>query len=202
VYVASPGEAFNAVAFDAAIREGRLFDTNGPLIAGFSANGARMGDDVAAPGGRVVVEIAVAAAPWVPVDEVRLLGNGEVLRRWRELPAGVSPPTLRLRERVELTLERDAFLTLEAGAPLDVEAAAWAAGHAGDYAGVVAPGFVPAAFTNPIWVDADADGRFAAPGLPSRSLRAGRVLGALPLGLAVIEIAYFYRTTRRAPARG
>jgi len=102
---------------------------------------------------------------------------------------------------VELTLARDAFLTLEAGAPLDVEAAAWAASHAGDYAGVVAPGFIPTAFTNPIWVDADADGRFAAPGLPPRSLRAGPALLALPLGLAVIAIVHLSRRTRRARAR-
>ena len=202
VYVASPGEAWNEVAFDAAIREGRLFGTNGPLIAEFTANGARMGDDVAAPGGRVVVALAIAAAPWVPVEEVRLLVNGELVRSWRELPAGVSPPPLRLRERVELTLARDAFLTLEAGAPLDVEAAAWAESHAGDYAGVVAPGFVPTAFTNPIWVDADVDGRFAAPGLPPRPLRAGRALVALPLGLAVIAIAQLYRRAKGARARG
>ena len=81
---------------------GRLFGTNGPLIAAFTANGARMGDDVAAPGGRVVVELAIAAAPWVPVEEVRLLANGELVRRWNQLPDGASPPTMRLRERVEL----------------------------------------------------------------------------------------------------
>jgi hypothetical protein len=157
-----------------------------------------MGDDVAASGGRVVVELAVAAAPWVPVDEVRLLANGEVVRRWSQLPEGASPPTLRLRERVELTLERDSFLTLEAGAPLDVDPAAWAASHAGDYTELVARGFVPAAFTNPIWVDADGDGRFAAPGLPRRSLRAGPELAAgAVVALAVIAIA----ARRRARAR-
>ena len=33
----------------------------------------------------------------------------------------------------------------------------------------VLPGFTPIAFGNPIYVDADGDGRFRAPGLPERS---------------------------------
>jgi len=197
VYLGAEGAPWEEAGFDAAIRAGRMFGSNGPLIAAFTANGARMGDDVAAPGGRVTVELAVAAAPWVPVEEVRLLANGEVVRRWSGLPAGASPPTLRLHERVELVLERDSFLTLEAGAPLDAEPAAWAAAHAGDYAEVVARGFVPTAFTNPIWIDADADGRFAAPGLPPRSLRAGPEIAAGSLVLlAVIALAARRRARR------
>jgi hypothetical protein len=181
VYAGSDGAVWDEAAFDDAIRAGRVFGTNGPLVAAFNVNGARMGGDVAAPGGRVVVEIAIAAAPWVPVDEVRLLVNGEVVRRWAELPRGAEPPVLRLRERVDLELAGDAFVTLEAGAPLDAEPAAWAAAHAGDYTKFVAPGFVASAFTNPIWVDADGDGRFAAPGLPSRRLRAGPPLATVAL---------------------
>jgi hypothetical protein len=200
VYLGAEGAAWEEAGFDAAIRAGRVFGSNGPLIAAFTANGGRMGDDVAAPGGRVTVELAVAAAPWVPVEEVRLLANGEVVRRWSQLPEGASPPALRLRERVELVLARDSFLTLEAGAPLDAEPAAWTASHPGDYTQVVARGFVPTAFTNPIWIDADADGRFAAPGLPPRSLRAGPELAAaIMLILAVIAVVTRRRTRRRIP---
>jgi hypothetical protein len=168
VYLGGESGSWGERDFDAAILAGRLFGTNGPLIAAFTANGARVGDDVAAPGGRVVVELAIAAAPWVPVDEVRLLANGELLRSWSQLPRGDAPPVMRLRERVELDLARDSFLTLEAGAPLDAEPAVWSASHPGEYAEVVARGFLPAAFTNPIWIDVDGDGRFAAPGLPPR----------------------------------
>jgi hypothetical protein len=110
-----------------------------------------------------------------------LLANGVVVRRYRQLSEDESPPTIRLRERVELDLERDSFLTLEAGAPLDALPASWAASHAGDYAEVVAPGYLPAAFTNPIWVDADGDGRFASPGLAPRPLWAGLDLAGAQL---------------------
>ena len=201
VYLGAKGEGWDQDGFDAAILAGRLFGTSGPLIAAFTANGARMGDDVAAPDGRVVVELAIAAAPWVPVEEVRLLANGEVVRRWNQLPDGGSPPAIRLQERVELDLERDSFLTLEAGAPLDAAPAAWAASHAGDYADVVARGFVPAAFTNPIWVDADGDGRFASPGLAPRPLRAGLELASAVLAVLAVLAGIALAMRRRAEPR-
>jgi hypothetical protein len=200
VYLDAEPGSWDEAEFDAAVVAGRLFGSNGPLIAAFTANGARIGDEVAAPGGKVTVELAVAAAPWVPVDEVRLLANGELLRSWSPRPGGPSP--LRLRERLELTLERDSFLTLEAGAPLDAEPAAWAAGHPGEYAEVVARGFVPTAFSNPIWVDVDGDGRFAAPGLPPPPLRAGPEHAAgLVVMLAAIALLARRFARRRARAR-
>jgi hypothetical protein len=198
VYLDGERGSWDEEQFDAAVLSGRLFGTNGPLIAAFTANGARIGDEVAAPGGRVVVELAVAAAPWVPVDEVRLLANGELVRFWHELPGGASPPVMRLRERVELTLERDSFLTLEAGAPLDAAPEVWAEGHPGDYAEVVARGFTPAAFSNPIWVDVDGDGRFAAPGLPPPPARAGPQLAA---GLLAGLVAVVFMARRRRRVR-
>jgi hypothetical protein len=164
VYAAGASDgAWDGAAFDAAIREGRLFGSNGPLITGFAVNGGRMGDLVTADAGRVVVELAVAAAPWIPVDEVRLLVNGDVVRRYEVLAAEAAT---RLRRREELRLDADAFVSVEAGAPLAAEPAAWAASHPGVYADVLAPGFVPMAFSNPIWVDVDGNGRFDAPGLP------------------------------------
>ncbi len=105
---------------DEALRAGRSFGTTGPLIARFTANGATAGDTVSAPSGRVLIEYDVVSAPWVPVDEVRLLVNGEVVR----VPHDGTG-------KIELTLSRDAFVTLEAGAPLDAERATWIATHRG-----------------------------------------------------------------------
>jgi hypothetical protein len=107
---------------------------------------------------------------------------------------------MRLQERVELTLERDSFLTLEAGAPLDAAPAAWAASHPGEYAEVVARGFLPAAFTNPIWVDVDGDGSFAKPGLPPPPTRAGpqHAAGVILLLAALALFVRRRRARRRA----
>jgi hypothetical protein len=155
VWLGADGGGWDAAHFDAALREGRSFGTTGPLVAHFAVNGGRMGDTVPAPEGRILVEFDVDAAAWVPLEEVRLLVNGEVVRIF-ERSSGFA----------ELRLKRDAFVTLEAGAPLEAEPDTWAAEHPGLYAETIGPGFVPAAFTNPVYVDVDGDGLFAPPGLP------------------------------------
>ena len=105
------------------MRAGRSFTTNGPLIAAFRVDGARMGELVSAPDGEVTLELAVAAAPWVPVEEVRVLVNGEIARRITGLAGPESPLRLQLSE--PLRLAGDAFVTVEAGAPLDTERERW-----------------------------------------------------------------------------
>jgi len=80
--------------------------------------------------------------------------NGEVVRAGRERTGAF-----------DLALARDAFVTLEAGAPLDADPAAWIRAHPGLYTEVIAPGFVSVAFTNPVFVDVDGNGRFDPPGL-------------------------------------
>jgi hypothetical protein len=159
-----PGAAFDVAAFDAAIRDGRLFGTSGPLIPRFEVGGAGMGRLARAPGGKALVSFEVVAAPWVPVDEVRIVANGEVAARITDLPRRADG-VLRIAHRQELELERDAFVTVEAGAPLDAEALEWTATHPGLYTEVLAPGFVSSAFTNPVLVDVDGNGSFDPPGL-------------------------------------
>jgi hypothetical protein len=97
----------------------------------------------------------------VPVDEVRLLVNGHVVRRFAGLRD--SGGGLRLQAREVLTFERDGFVTLEAGAALDVDPQRWAERRGGEYAAVVARGFVSQAISNPIYVDVDGNGRFDPP---------------------------------------
>ena len=54
-----------------------------------------------------------------------------------------------------MRFEADSFVTVE------IE------GRPGRVYSALAPGFAPFAFTNPIFVDADGDGQWTAPGLPS-----------------------------------
>jgi hypothetical protein len=205
-YVLVPRDA-GAEELDAALVAGRSFFTTGPLLLRFVANGAGPGETAAAPGGRLRVEIAVAAAPWVPVDELRLLVDGRVVRRWRDLAQPAEDPAAARFERTqELTLRRDVFLTLEAGAPLDAGPEAWGRERGGLYAATVAPGFVSQLVSNPIWVDVDGDGRVAprpaaAAGLSEGALRRLFASSAIVLALALVWWRLRARA-RRAGLRG
>jgi len=174
-----PGqEGFDPSAFNAAIRAGRLFGTNGPLITRFNVGGARMGDVAAAKSGGVTVDFEVVAASWVPVDEVRLIVNGEVEHRY---PMTAGGSALRFSRSEVLELAGDAFITLEAGAPLGVDQDEWVAAHPGPFSEVIAPGAVTTAFANPIFVDVDGNGRFDPPGLQPPPRRIGPIFGAAAL---------------------
>ena len=170
-----------------------------PLLLRFAANGAGMGDTLKAPGGRVRVEIAVGAAPWVPVEELRLLVDGRVARRFRA-DAQAPPGALRFEREVELSLVRDAFLTLEAGAPLDPQAATRV--REGDlvYARSVAPGFVSQLVANPIWIDVDGDGRVTPPA-PRRAQGAPDALRRLLVSAAGLLVLAFVWWRLRARAQ-
>ncbi len=85
------------------------------------------------------------AASWVPVSWLRVFLGGELLRT----------------ERIEAGSEIDVLLDFEADTFVNVEVS----GEPGPVYEAVLPGFTPLAFSNPIFVDADADGRFTPPGL-------------------------------------
>lgn len=199
VFARDEGEPWDADRFIESVRRGRSFGTNGPLIVRFTANGGTSGDQVAAPGGDVNVDVEIAAAPWVPVDEVRLLVNGDVIRRF-DTTGTHDGAVIRLDERFGIELESDAFITLEAGVPLDVDARAWRRQRGGLYAKTVARGFLPTAFANPILVDVNGNGRFDPPGLVP-SVDGGESPGAFVVAaISLLLAATWIRRRRRFSA--
>jgi hypothetical protein len=193
-----PGK-FDEARFNAAILAGRTFGTSGPLVTRFRVNGGGFGDLVAAADGVVTVEAAVAAAPWVPLHEVRLLADGEVVKRYRgsdfEQRDGV-----RLHATEQFTFEHDVFLTLEAGVPLTAERDSWLAEHGGVYSDALAPHYLPMAFTNPVYVDVDGNGVFDPVGLP---LAAARATPARFAGVWVaVAVGFPWWWHRRSVGRG
>jgi hypothetical protein len=136
-----PG-AFDARAFLDALRAGRSYGTTGPILE-LDLGGAGPGERFAGRAGEL--RVRVRAAPWVPVSRMRVFVNA-VAAEERATRAGDEL-------RLPLAFERDSFVVVEV----------W--GEPGGAYAALAPGFTPLAFSNPVWVDADSDGHWRAPGL-------------------------------------
>ena len=136
-------ENFERGAFLSSLRAGRVTGSTGPWLE------VALGDK--GPGetwrGREGdLTVRVRAATWVPVSKLRVRVNGELVHAGDTEAGAVHVVALRF--------DADAFVTVE------VE------GEPGDVYAAIARGATPFAFTNPIFVDADADGTWSAPGLP------------------------------------
>jgi hypothetical protein len=155
-YVLMAGPEAGAVdeaALVAALKRGRAFVSNGPIVT-VRANGrSTFGDTVKARRGRVDLDIAVTGAPWLDVSEVRLVVNGE---RRPPLPiAGADGRTVKFRDRVRVDMPRDGWIAVEVrGARALYPLIQQRAGN-----GDPDRAALPYALTNPVLVDADGDGR-------------------------------------------
>jgi hypothetical protein len=126
-----------------ALEAGRAIATNGPLVSleVRGAGGARagLGETVASGGQPVTIDVVVEAAPWIPLDRVRVYADGVSIAE-REL-TGDAP--LRGRFTVTATPARDTFYyaTVEGSRPM-------APVHRAR----------PRAVANPVFVDVDGGG--------------------------------------------
>lgn len=151
---------FDARSFVRAIKAGRATVSTGPVVDLVVTAGTATGtpgDLVTGP--TAVARVTVRAAAWVPVPEVRLVQDGEVVRTVQPTPED---------RRADGVLERtwewpldgtaDTWVLAEAGWPLD-DANPFPPAVPGLYPRI-APGAAPVGFTNPVRVDRDADGSF------------------------------------------
>ncbi|OGD22546.1 MAG: hypothetical protein A2W03_18340 [Candidatus Aminicenantes bacterium RBG_16_63_16] len=157
VYCPDSGPApLDAQALLRSIRQGRSFATNGPIID-FRVNGqAGPGEVCPAPNGRVEIRIGVKSAPWIAVDEVRLVLNGE-----RRIVFQVDAPkgeVEKFEQQIGLTLQRDAYLCVEALGKETLFPVLQSPARNGSIKG----GTLPFAITNPVFVDVDGNRKFDA----------------------------------------
>jgi len=124
---------FEPGRFNAALKEGAAFGTNGPVISAQITDTAGEGRSMSltpfVPDESESLSLRVTAAPWVPVQEVRILVNGVEARVFGagELtsPADAFDTANMLRLDVDVPLASllpsdgsDAWLVIEAGRPL------------------------------------------------------------------------------------
>ncbi len=118
----------------AALGRGHAYGTTGPIL--------RVRLDDVPPGGvftgqAAVLHVRVDSAPWVDVDEIRIWINAEL---WKTLPIRSGQT-----RRIDVTAEEDSFVFVEAQGSVSAEYE------------TVAPGFVPFAFANPIFIEVAGD---------------------------------------------
>jgi len=140
-----------------ALKKGRSFVSNGPVVR-FTVNRQYLpGDLFAVRDGTLDIGIKVQSAPWVSVDEVRVIINGE-----RKIILPVKAPReqiLKFQDRISLNIQCDSFIAVEV---LGNETLFPVVQSSTKYDGYECGPF-PYALTNPIFVDVDGNGKFDSP---------------------------------------
>jgi hypothetical protein len=148
-----PGEVTGAQLADA-VRWQRAIASTGPF-AELLVDGKPIGEMVVPQGGKVSIELRVDAPNWMKLDKVRLYKDASLLHEWVVLP-GQRPV---LHTTVQEPIAADSWFVLEAdGAqplPPDV---------VGEYSHQSGYDMRPFVLTNPVFIDADGDGRWTPSG--------------------------------------
>lgn len=132
------------------IKAGRSFVTTGPMLD-VTVNGRGLGSIVPAKGAAPKLRAVVRAASWISVDKLSVLVDGKVVQSW-DVPE--STGVERISVERELAVDRDAFVVVRVEGAKSLEPVVGG--------GRLEP--VPVfAFTNPIYLDADGNGRYDAP---------------------------------------
>ncbi len=135
-----------------AMAAGQSFVSTGPFLT-VTADGELPGSTVSATSGQLALNINIQAPSWIPVEEVRVIVDGEIV--YRESLADQTGTT---RYSGTLTVdlpETDSFVLVECGVSPENMAAGI---YPGGIFAQVYPGVQPLAFTNPFLVDRDGDG--------------------------------------------
>ncbi len=118
------------------------------------------------------IQIGVRSAPWIAVDEVRLVLNGE---RRIVFPVGAPKGEVdKFEQRIGLTLQRDTFLCVEALGKTTMFPVLQSPARNGSVKG----GTLPFAITNPVFVDVDGNLKFD-PVLPEKIRPAAESAGPI-----------------------
>ncbi len=155
-YEGGEGYQLNWATLALSLKKGRSFTTNGPLVE-FKVNGKyTSGDTLTAKDGRVELWMKVQSAPWIAVNEVRVIVNGE---RKIIFPVKTTKEVVsKFEDLVSLLLKKDSYLALEVlgKESLFPVLQRWSP------SGFLSDANLPYALTNPVFVDVDGNGKFDA----------------------------------------
>jgi hypothetical protein len=119
----------------------------GPFIR-FAVNGAPVGSIITDRDGSANLSVEIQSAPWIPVETVEIIRNGEVINTFT-VDAAEPEQSLRFEKEVQLGLDQDAWYLVIATSQKRWEQPF--------------ENFSSFSFTNPIFVDVDGNGYFDPP---------------------------------------
>jgi hypothetical protein len=142
-----PIARLDPAAVAAAVKAGHSFFTTGPIVDAAIA-GKGFGELASVAPGKVALHVTVRAANWISVNQLTVLGPGNTVLATRAIPS--STRTVRFDDTIELDVARDgyAILRVDGDRPM--------APNVGDLKSFLV---YPMAVANPIWIDADGDGK-------------------------------------------
>jgi hypothetical protein len=131
-----PGPTFDVNTLNRGVLDGRSLGSNGPIIEATVEDSAGMARPYStttfAPKADAKVRVKVSSAPWIPVQEVRFVVNGQIVKTVKDLPLPADPfastgSFVRYEGEVALSellagVTGDAWLSIEAGRPLMLSA--------------------------------------------------------------------------------
>jgi hypothetical protein len=132
------------------VKAHHAFFTTGPIV-GFTVGKTGIGDIATLPHGKGTAQITVRAAPWVSVSRVILYVAGNEVKRW-DVPK--SEEVLRFDQKYDFSLPADTYAVVR------VEGDGSLAPVVGGGTGVTVH---PFALTNPIFLDANGNGKYDPP---------------------------------------
>ncbi len=133
------------------------FISNGPVVQ-FMVNRQYLpGDSFTVRDGTLDIWIKVQSAPWVSVDEVRVIINGE---RKITLPVKASrEQILKFQDKISLNIKHDSYIAIEVVGKETLFPVVQRRLKIDGYDSRP----LPYALTNPIFVDVDGNGKFDSP---------------------------------------
>ncbi len=156
-YKGARGKELDTTAVVQAIKNGHSFASNSPLVELLVNETHIPGDSCSVSGGEVKIHVKVQCTPWVSVDEVKILINGE-----RKLVFPIKTENMHIvkfDEDIVLTLERDATIIAEVVGKKSL----YPVLQRPSREGLLKDTVLPYALTNPVFVDVDGNGVYDAP---------------------------------------
>ena len=156
-YSGQKAESLDLNALIQNIKKGRSFVSSGPIVE-FKVNEEyTSGDTFTSADGKTNIWIKVQSAPWVSVDEVRVIINGErtITLKIPEKSEGA----VKYEDSIGLNLKQDSYIAVEVLGKNSLFPVLQERSNTGHPVNAT----LPYALTNPVFVDVDGNGKFDPP---------------------------------------